>query len=245
MGTVVTFDLRARSAPEPPAGAVARAVHWLHWVDATFSPYRSDSEICRIDRGELSLAGAHPLVRDVLTRCEELRATTHGYFDVRAGGSLDPSGWVKGWAIERASALMAEAGWEDHLVDGGGDVRLRGYPAPGERWQVAIAHPFQRDAYCAVLSLGPGGVATSGTYERGFHVVDPHRGVPATALAAVTVVGPDLLLSDAYATAALAMGEQAPDWLAALSGYEAMTVDAGGAVWTTPGFGDLRLLPAG
>lgn len=244
MGTVVTFDVRGASAAASPAGAVARAVRWLHWVDATFSTYRPDSEICRIDRGELSPADAHPLVADVLDRCAELQKATGGYFDARAGGSLDPSGWVKGWALGEASALLSEAGWTDHLVDGGGDVCLRGQPGPGQRWHVAIAHPFQRDAYCAVLSIDAGAVATSGTYERGFHVVDPHRGVPAVALASVTVVGPDLALADAYATTALAMGEGAPAWLATLERHEAMTVDARGALWATPGFADLRVLPA-
>ena len=63
------------------------------------------------------------------------------------------------------------------------------------------------------MGLHEGAVATSGTYERGFHVIDPKRRRPVTDLAAVTVIGPELTLTDAYATAALAMGAAAPAWL--------------------------------
>jgi thiamine biosynthesis lipoprotein len=79
-------------------------------------------------------------------------------------------------------------------------------------------------------------VATSGTSERGAHVLDPNRHVPADELASVTVIGPSLTWADGYATAALAMGLAAPDWLAGLDGYEALVVDAGGAACRTPGF---------
>ena len=67
-------------------GGAARVFAWLRWVDATFSTYREDSEICRLDRGELRVADAHPDVREVLARCERLRVATGGYFDARAGG---------------------------------------------------------------------------------------------------------------------------------------------------------------
>nr|WP_309232295.1 FAD:protein FMN transferase [Micromonospora tarensis] len=57
-------------------------------------------------------------------------------------------------------------------------------------------------------------VATSGVYERGRHVLDPRRGAPASGLRSVTVVGDDLGVADAYATAALAMGTSGLNWLA-------------------------------
>ena len=75
------------------------------------------------------------------------------------------------------------------------------------------------------------GVATSGTYERGFHVIDPRCGRAARGLCSVTVAGPDLGMADAYATAAVAMGLPGLSWLAALDGYETAVVTAAGAAY--------------
>src|SRR3712207_4960481 len=86
----------------PGSAVLDRVLAWLRFVDAAFSTYRADSAIRRIDRGELAARDAHPLVREVLARCERLREETGGYFDARARGPLDPSGLVKGWAVDRA-----------------------------------------------------------------------------------------------------------------------------------------------
>jgi thiamine biosynthesis lipoprotein len=235
MGTVVSFEVRNQ-----PSGAarpaIEAAVDWLHWVDATFSTYRPESEINRLDRGDLTADACHPHVRHILALCEQLRAASNGFFDVRAAGRLDPSGVVKGWSIERASQMLTAAGCPDHLIDGGGDVRLHGQAGPQTDWRVGVVHPLALDAYCAALHLHEGAVATSGTYQRGFHVIDPHRRRPATDLAAVTVIGSDLTMTDAYATAALAMGAAAPAWLQGLAAHEAMIVDTDGKGWQTSGF---------
>jgi len=193
-----------------------RVFAWLRWVDATFSTYRADSQISRLDRGELD--DPHPAVRAVLARCEELRVETGGYFDIRAGGRLDPSGYVKGWAVQRAAAF----GRGRFLIDAGGDVVLRG------TWRVGIRHPHERDKLAAAITVADCAVATSGAYERGPHVLDPFTGRPATGLSSVTVVGRDLGTADAYATAAFAAGD--PRWTAGLA---AMTI-AGDRVFTTP-----------
>ena len=84
-----------------------------------------------------------------------------------------------------------------------------------------------------------GAVATSGTYERGPHVINPFSGQPATELIAVTVVGPELISADAYATAAFAMGAAAPAWLESLVGYESLVISPDGQGWSTQGFKDL------
>jgi thiamine biosynthesis lipoprotein len=242
MGTVVSFDLRGPVGSAAAArSAIGEVVAWLHWVDATFSTYKPGSEINRLDRGELRPTACHREVRSILALCDELHDVTNGYFDARADGRLDPSGVVKGWSIERASAMLVDLGWPDHSIDGGGDVRLRGRHGEGRDWHVAITHPFIAGAYCALVGLPQGAVATSGTYERGFHVIDPHQRRPAIALAAVTVLGPELTMTDAYATAALAMGTGAPEWLEGLHGHEALVIDADGNGWSTPGFDRHRL----
>src|SRR4051794_13293128 len=203
MGTAFSFDVRG-------AADLGPAVAWLHWVDATFSTYRPDSEVCRIDRGELPLDQAHADVREVLTLCEELRVATGGAFDARAGGALDPSGLVKGWSVDRAVALL---GATDVCVNAGGDVRALGRPEPGRRWAVGIANPFDRTTLVDVVEIGDGAVATSAAYERGGHIIDPATGRPALGVASVTVVADDLATADAYATAAFVMGAGCRDWL--------------------------------
>lgn len=233
MGTAFSFDIRPPSvAPE----VVAEILTWLHWVDATFSTYRPDSEICRIGRGELGIDDAAPEIRYVLDRCERLTADTEGYFSAYPAGTLDPSGLVKGWAIEQASDRLIAAGAPNHSVNGGGDVQCAGEPSPGRPWRIGIADPADRTRILAVVEGRKMGVATSGSAERGEHVFDPHTGTPVTELAAVTVVGERLALADAYATAAYARGRSAVDWLATLAGHRSFVVGTDGSTWASPGF---------
>jgi len=228
MGMPVVVDVRDDGAwPD----AVDTVFAWLRFVDTTFSTHRPDSEVCRLDRGELALADAHPLVREVLAHCERLRGKTGGYFDARAAGRLDPSGLVKGWAVDRAATLLSEAGARRFCVNAGGDVVVRGGP-----WRVGVQHPRQRDRVAAVVELTDAAVATSGAYERGEHIVDPFRGRPPAGTLAVTVLGRDLATADAYATAAYAMGERGPAWTARLRGCGAMTILAGDRVLCTDRF---------
>jgi FAD:protein FMN transferase len=214
----------------------------LRRADALFSTYKDDSEISRLNRGELALADAHPDVREVLARCEELRVITDGYFD--AGrvleSGVDPSGLVKGWAVDRAGDLLDKTGARNYSLNAGGDIRLRGAPLPEPRWRVGIQHPRVRDKIAAVVEGNDVAVATSGAYARGEHVVDPHTGRPPAGVLSVTIVGPELATADAYATAAFAMGEAGPEWTASLGLYEAMTILADDRVLLTPGFPSVR-----
>ncbi len=241
MGTVVSFDVAAPFAGD----ALAAAVRWLHWVDETFSTYRSGSCVSRLGRGEIAVGDCPPEVAEVLAACATLCAVSGGYFSAWYAGALDPSGYVKGWAIERAAAMLTAAGSASHCVNGGGDVRCVGPRRAGpELWRVGIADPLRRGALCAVVTGRDIAVATSGVAERGAHIIDPVRYRPATELLSVTIVGPDLALADAYATACVAMGDSL-DWLAGLDGYEGFGIRADGSAWETAGFGGYRAeLPA-
>jgi thiamine biosynthesis lipoprotein len=244
MGTAVSL-LIADPLPDPTLAKLGDQVFgWLHEVDARFSTYQPDSEVNRLDRGELDRAGCSADLRAVLDVCGDLWRETDGYFDAYATGRLDPSGYVKGWSVQVASDRLVEAGSVHHCLNAGGDVRMRGRPAPGQEWQVGIRHPWEADKLCWVLAGTDFGVATSGTYERGYHVVDPYRGKPATALRSVTVVGPDLGLADAYATAALAMGLAGLDWLAGRSGYECGVVTGDGLSFRSAGLPVVTPQPA-
>jgi thiamine biosynthesis lipoprotein len=234
MGTVVSLDVRDSAARAETA--VRAAMASLHDVDARFSTYRADSEICRLDRGELRLADASPDVRVVLQRCAQLRGQTGGFFDERVAGRLDPSAFVKGWAAQGAAHILAAYGLTDFCVNAGGDVVTRGGALPEAHWRVGIQHPLDRDAVSARVSATDLAIATTGTYERGAHVIHPYTGAAPDGVLSVTVTGPDLGTADAFSTAAFAMGIDGPAWTLGLKGYEAMTILADGRMLSTPAF---------
>jgi FAD:protein FMN transferase len=237
MGMPIVVDVRDDHVDE---GVLDRMFDWLRWVDATFSTYKDDSEISRLNRGELAVEDAHPDVVEVLDHCERLRAETDGYFDVRAASPelIDPSGLVKGWAVDRAAALLDDAGLTNYAVNAAGDMRLRGRAVPERYWRVGIQHPLEPDRAARVIDTTDLAVATSGEYARGTHVFDPHTHRAPVGTHSVTITGPDLATADAYATAAFAMGAvRATHWMARLRGYEAMAILADGRVLSTSGFG--------
>ncbi|MCW2967602.1 MAG: thiamine biosynthesis protein [Solirubrobacteraceae bacterium] len=238
MGLPVQIDLRDTTVD---ATVLDAAFDWLRVVDQTFSTYKPDSEISRLGRGELTIAQCRPEVDEVLTECARLRDATDGFFSVRAGGTLDPSGLVKGWAVGRAADILAAAGARDFAINAGGDALLRGRPDPGSRWRVGIRHPVEHDKLAAVLEGEDFAVATSGEYERGEHIVDPHSGRPPAGLLSVTIVGPDLATADAYATAVFAMGAAGPAWAAALEEYETLCITSDHTMLTSPGLDRYRV----
>lgn len=223
MGMPVSIHL---AGPQAGQAHADRSYAWLKEVDARFSPFRAGSEVSRLNRGEPIRPSAD--LTAVFQACADLWQATEGYFDAYASGPFDPCGYVKGWAVQVASDQLVTAGIADHFINAGGDVRLRGRPAPEQSWRIGIQHPWQEQRTAWVLEVTDAAVATSGTYRRGVHIIDPFTGRRAGGLASVTVVGPDLGVADAYATAALAMGEAGLDWLASLDGYESAVITADG-----------------
>lgn len=245
MGTVATIDVRTDTttsgpnyAADAPRASIARALAWLHEVDARFSPYRAASEVCRVQRGELRISDASTELREIATLCDDLRAQSKGAFDASWSGSFDPTGVVKGWALERASELLAADGFTATAVSAGGDMQLRG-GTPDRPWRVGISHPTVPRALCAVVATTRDlAVATSGTTERGRHILDPRSHLHPARLVQVTVVGPSLTLADGYATAAFVLGDEAHAWLTELDGYEGLGIRPDGSAWVTPGWSE-------
>jgi FAD:protein FMN transferase len=243
MGMAVSIDVRD---PHVPAGALAEVVEWLHYVDETFSPYKESSLITRFGRGELTRDAFTDDIREVLDLCEFVRVDTAGAFDIGRvpapnGTNVDPCGLVKGWSIERAAAILESWSATDFCINAGGDIALRGEPSPGRPWRVGIRHPELADKLATVVvAAGPLAIATSATYERGQHIIDPRTGQPATSLASVTVVGPDLTMADAYATAVFVMGLDGVRWLAEHDGYGAFAVTPDGVAHSTSVFDRYR-----
>ena len=214
MGTVISIDVRGESVSEKAVGV---AFDYLLDIEARFSPFLEDSEISRISRGELSMADASDDVRDVAVDCATFLADTAGAFDAwghHADRRFDPTGMVKGWALDRAADVLIAAGARDLCINGGGDVIVRGEPEAGRSWKIGIRHPHLADQIAATIELGNGAVATSAEYERGAHIVDPRSGKRPEGLLSATVVAETLAQADAYATAVFAMGNAGPSWAA-------------------------------
>jgi thiamine biosynthesis lipoprotein len=226
MGTVVSFDLHDPVSVE----TMSAVMRWLDHTDRVFSTYRRDSDISRLDRGECRLADCDPDVELVLELCAQASTTTDGYFSATAGGHLDPSGLVKGWAIERSSDLLRAAGSRHHVVNGGGDIQAVGPTADGSPWRVGISDPHDGDHLLSVVDVVGRAVATSGTAERGQHVLNPRTGQPADHFASVSVIGARLTDADVLATAAIARGSTALEWLECMPGAAALLVTTDGHV---------------
>lgn len=240
MGLPVSIHVRGHDA----AGGgieerVAAVFAELRRVDRVLSPYRDDSDLSRWERRELPVAEADPMLAEVIRLGDEARERTDGWFDPRGlpdphgrGTRYDPSGLVKGWAVENAAAHLTGLPGHGWCLNAGGDILVHA-AQDQPPWRVGIEHPTDPSRVMRVVEVRDGAVATSGSTHRGAHLVDPHRRRPATACRAVTVLGPTLLWADVYATAAAARGTAAVSWL---NGYEALLVSANGLLHTTPGW---------
>ena len=237
MGTVASFNIRP--GPVPPGLvylALAEARARLHRADAVFSLWKTQSPMSRLRRGEIRLEDAPVELSEVLRQCEAARAASHGWFDPWAmPGGVDPTGLVKGWAAQQALDVLQLAGVPAAMVNAGGDVAVSGQPEPGRPWRIGVRDPWHAKRVIAVVSTS-GAIATSGTYERGEHLLDPHTGRPSSPIASATVTGPDLGLADALATGVAAAGEAGLDWFGDLDGYEVLIVRHDGSRRRTPGF---------
>jgi thiamine biosynthesis lipoprotein len=234
MGTVFSFDVRDPQVPEPILDAICAR---LRAIEDRFSPFRSESELRRLWRGEIEEAACSPEMRRVLALADSLAQRTDGAFDARrwrADGQPDPTGLVKGWAAEVAATSLREAGAANFALNAGGDVVIVGEASPGQAWRVGLRDPSDASRVVATLAVRGMGVATSGLYERGDHIRDPRNGaVSQSPWLSMTVAGPDLALADAYATAALVLGEEGPAFVDVQAGYGAYGLHRDGrAYWT-------------
>jgi FAD:protein FMN transferase len=206
-------------------------------VDAQFSPFKDDSEVCRYNRGEIAQDAFTPRMREIVALSEKTRQETGGYFDInRPDGTVDPCGIVKGWAIRNAARQLADMGFANFCVEAGGDIQCQGVNDQGAAWTVGIRNPFQSDEIVKVLQPKGQGVATSGNYIRGDHIYNPHTGAYGSDdIVSLTVIGPDVFEADRYATAAFAMGRKGIHFIERLPGLEAYEIDRAGTARMTTG----------
>lgn len=214
------------------------AFAYLVAVDERFSTYKETSEISRINRGELSSAAASTDMREVFALAEKTKGETNGYFNIRRpDGLIDPSGIVKGWAIRNTATLIRNAGYENFFVNAGGDIAMSGTNAEGKEWSVGIRNPFNTNEIVKVVYPRGKGIATSGSYIRGDHIYNPHAPEQEIKeIVSISVIGPNVLEADRFATAAFAMGKAGIAFIENLPGFEGYAIDAKGIATMTSSF---------
>lgn len=205
-------------------------------VDETFSTYKATSEISKINRGELLVAQYSEDMQIILALSEQTKKDTRGYFDIQHDGMIDPSGIVKGWAIQNAAKMLKAWGFCHFYIDAGGDIQVSGNK-DGKLWRIGIRNPFNRTEHVKVLALTNRGIATSGTAIRGQHIYDPYNwDTMLLDVVSITVIGPNIYEADRFATAAFAMGKKGIQFIEKLVGFEGYMIDAHARATFTSGF---------
>lgn len=230
MGMPISLALRGRHAADAAAdSAWTLVVETLREIDLTFSTYRPDSVVSRLGRGEIAPDDCPPDVQDVLALAARAEADSAGAFSVWLPGSdgrhrFDPSGVVKGWAIDRAARHLDELAGTDYCLSAGGDMLCRTVRLGAPPWRVGIEDPVDPARILAVVPVFDGAVATSGTAHRGAHLVDARTGTAPDAVASVTVIAATAAAADIDATAAYAQGPEAAAWLGRRAGRSGLVV---------------------
>lgn len=208
-------------------------------IDRRFSLYKDDSEISAFNRGEIEPLNLSVEMREVFALAERTKRESDGFFDIhKTDGITDPSGIVKGWSIRNAAHILRAGGCKNYYVDAGGDIQAEGKNADGENWRVGIRSPFNNQDVIKIVTISGQGIATSGTYVRGQHIYNPHApSAKVEGVVSLSVIGPDILEADRFATAAFAMGEDGIYFIENLPGFEGYMVNAKGIATMTTGFG--------
>ena len=232
MGMPITVEV-----VEKVAGSDIESVFaYFRSVDKRYSTYKASSEISKINAGLPRNKWSREM-KAVLELCEQTKELTNGYFDISHDGKLDPSGLVKGWAINNAANLLLDKGVKNFYIEAGGDIQAHGTNADNQPWAVGLRNPFNIEEIIKVIRLTTEGVATSGAYIRGQHIYNPHNNHrEAGFVKSLTVIGPNVYEADRYATAAFAMGQDGIAFIESTPGLEGYVVDANKLATYTSGF---------
>ena len=231
-GTIVFIDVASDRASESELNfGLERVKEFVIHVDEVFSTYKPESVISKLRRNEITIESTSTEVQEVWNRCLNARNLTQGAFDPwSVQGGFDPSGLVKGWAADKCSEILLSNGARHIQINAAGDLSLRGGHFDDEGvvpWSIGVVNPDNRDEIVQVFDIMDGSIATSGTYERGAHIHDPHSGLIAIGARSATVIGPDGGLADALATALMVEGRDGAIWFGQpeLSEYSAWVID--------------------
>jgi thiamine biosynthesis lipoprotein len=232
-GTIVDVDCSSAVVSAADLNRTMESIiKFCEDVDRDFSTYKSDSWVSRLRRGEVAIEQCPDDVIEVWDLCAQAKWISDGAFDPWAvEGGFDPSGLVKGWAADKCADILVAAGAHHVQVNAAGDLSLRGgfvdRDGVVKPWPIGVVNPNNKMEVVKVYEITDGAIATSGTYERGAHIVDPHNGMIAIGAKSTTVVGADGWLCDAMATAVMVGGTDSAKWFGQpeLQGYQLFGVN--------------------
>jgi FAD:protein FMN transferase len=234
MGMPITVEVIEQ---EDTSAIIDQVYDWFQTVDERFSTYKDSSEISQLNKGLITIEQASDQMKLILNLAEKAKQDSKGYFEIKHKGRLDPSGIVKGWAINEAAKLIQEAQYKNFYIEAGGDIQVRGRNAKGQAWRVGIKNPFNFNQIVKTVNLTIQGIATSGTYLRGQHIYDPiGKREQINDIVSLTVIGPNILDADRFATGAFAMGKSGIYFIEQLPGFEGYMIDNYGIATETRGF---------
>ena len=229
-GSIVFVEAVGPSVEDLHAG-IDECQVFFELVDEVFSTYKDGSQVSRLRRGEIAIGNCSADLQEVWQLCLTAKALTFGSFDPWAViGGFDPSGYVKGWASDRAINILKSHGATCVQINAAGDLSLAGGNIVDEKlipWKIGVRHPEDAHTIVKMIEIYDGAIATSGTYERGAHIRDPHTGLIAIGARSATVIGPDGGLADALATALIVAGRDGALWFSQdeLKAYSAWVID--------------------
>lgn len=232
MGMLVTIQVEDRNVTNED---IQEVFAYFHYLDKKFSTYKKNSEISKINKRELRISESSSEMKKILRLCQETKRQTQGYFDIKINGILDPSGIVKGYAIYQGALIFKNKGFKNFYVEIAGDIQVFGKNQNQKKWRVGIQNPFNPKEIVKVLSVSGKGVATSGNYQRGKHILNPKTKKSADEIASITVIGSNIYEADRFATAAFAMGEKGIEFIEKLDGFESYMIKKDGSAILTSG----------
>jgi thiamine biosynthesis lipoprotein len=229
MGTGISVDVPGLK----DAALIEKVFTRVAQIDRRFSTYKSNSEVSRFRRGELREAELSTEFREVMRACLKMEKSTKGYFSAWFDGQFDPTGYVKAWSIREGCLILNKAGYGTHCVSIGGDLCARS--DSDHIWRLGIENPLDNKTVLGVIKAKNISLATSGSYKRGQHVMNPKTRRAANYFLSVTIAGPSIIKSDVFATAAFVMGSRGPAFIRSQRGYEALFITPDARVETTAG----------
>lgn len=236
MGMPITVEIVDEQADKKTFDQV---FGYFEYVDKTFSTFKQDSEISKINRGEILAENYSKDMKIIFELAEKTKKETNGFFDiVDNSGKFNPSGIVKGWAILEASKLLEKLGFKNFFINAGGDIQFAGKNAEKKMWSTGIKNPFKQDEIVKTVYLKSGlGIATSGNYIRGDHIYNPkNRNKIIDEIVSFTVIGPDVCEADRFATAVFAIGKNGINFLETKKEFAGYMIDKNGIASMTSNF---------